>query len=29
MITAKQLPADKHKGFLVGTDDYMVLRLLV
>ena len=23
MITAKQLPADKHKGFLVGTDDYM------
>ena len=23
MITAKQLPADKHQGFLVGTDDYM------
>ena len=23
MITAKQMPADKHKGFLVGTDDYM------
>ena len=23
MATAKQLPADKHKGFLVGTDDYM------
>ena len=23
MVTAKQLPADKHKGFLVGTDDYM------
>lgn len=23
MISAKQLPADKHKGFLVGTDDYM------
>ena len=21
MITARQLPADKHKGFLVGTDD--------
>lgn len=23
MATAKQLPVDKHKGFLVGTDDYM------
>ena len=23
MITAKQLPADKREGFLVGTDDYM------
>ena len=23
MITAKQLPADKRKGFLAGTDDYM------
>lgn len=23
MISAKQQPADKHKGFLVGTDDYM------
>lgn len=23
MVTAKQLPADKHKGFLVGTDDYL------
>ncbi len=23
MVSAKQLPADKHKGFLVGTDDYM------
>lgn len=23
MVTAKQLPADKRKGFLVGTDDYM------
>lgn len=23
MATAKQLPIDKHKGFLVGTDDYM------
>jgi DNA-binding response OmpR family regulator len=23
MVTAKQLPADKHKGFMVGTDDYM------
>lgn len=24
MITAKEAPADKKKGFLVGTDDYMV-----
>ncbi|MGN1446422.1 MAG: response regulator transcription factor [Eubacteriales bacterium] len=23
MVTAKQTPADKHKGFLIGTDDYM------
>lgn len=23
MVTAKQLPEDKRKGFLVGTDDYM------
>lgn len=23
MISAKQLPADKHRGFSVGTDDYM------
>ena len=23
MLSAKQLPADKQKGFLVGTDDYM------
>ena len=23
MISAKHLPEDKHKGFLVGTDDYM------
>jgi len=23
MVTAKQLPADKRKGFLAGTDDYM------
>ncbi|MBQ7346967.1 MAG: response regulator transcription factor [Clostridia bacterium] len=23
MISAKQLPADKHKGFSVGTDDYI------
>ena len=23
MVSAKQLPADKHKGFLVGTDDYI------
>jgi len=23
MVSAKQLPTDKHKGFAVGTDDYM------
>ena len=23
MVSAKQLPKDKHRGFLVGTDDYM------
>lgn len=23
MVSAKQLPSDRHKGFLVGTDDYM------
>lgn len=23
MVTAKELPADKKKGFIVGTDDYM------
>lgn len=23
MVSAKQLPADKQRGFLVGTDDYM------
>ena len=23
MVSAKQLPEDKHRGFLVGTDDYM------
>lgn len=23
MVSAKQLPKDKHKGFLVGTDDYI------
>ncbi len=23
MVTAKQTPADKHRGFLIGTDDYM------
>ncbi len=23
MVSAKQLPADKHKGFSVGTDDYI------
>ena len=24
MVTAKQLQKDKHKGFLVGTDDYLI-----
>ena len=24
MVTAKEAPQDKHKGFLTGTDDYMV-----
>lgn len=24
MVSAKQLPEDKHRGFLVGTDDYIV-----
>lgn len=24
MVTAKEKPADKHRGFLTGTDDYMV-----
>lgn len=24
MVSAKQLPEDKHRGFLVGVDDYMV-----
>ena len=24
MITAKEKPADKHRGFQIGTDDYMV-----
>ena len=24
MVTAKEKPADKHKGFMIGTDDYMV-----
>jgi len=24
MVTAKQLPEDKKKGFIVGTDDYMI-----
>ncbi len=24
MLTAKSLPEDKHTGFIVGTDDYMV-----
>lgn len=24
MVSAKQLPADKRKGFLVGTDDYII-----
>ena len=23
MVSAKQLPSDKHRGFLVGTDDYI------
>ena len=23
MVTAKQLPDDRHRGFIVGTDDYM------
>ena len=23
MLSAKQLPSDKHRGFMVGTDDYM------
>ena len=23
MVSAKQLPSDRHKGFLVGTDDYI------
>ncbi len=23
MVSAKQMPVDKHQGFLVGTDDYM------
>ena len=23
MVSARQLPADRHKGFLVGTDDYI------
>lgn len=23
MVSAKQLPADRHRGFLVGTDDYV------
>ena len=23
MVSAKQMPSDKHKGFLVGTDDYI------
>ena len=23
MVSARQLPADKHRGFLVGTDDYI------
>lgn len=27
MVTAKQLPEEKCRGFLVGTDDYMVTRL--
>ena len=24
MVTAKEKPVDKHKGFIIGTDDYMV-----
>ena len=24
MVTAKETPADKKKGFIIGTDDYMV-----
>lgn len=24
MVTAKEAPADKHRGFIAGTDDYMV-----
>ena len=24
MVSAKQLPEDRHKGFIVGTDDYIV-----
>ena len=24
MVTAKEKPADKRKGFIIGTDDYMV-----
>ena len=23
MVTAKETPADKHRGFIIGTDDYM------
>ena len=23
MVTAKETPSDKHKGFIIGTDDYM------
>ena len=23
MVTAKEKPADKHRGFIIGTDDYM------
>ena len=26
MVSAKQLPTDKHKGFWVGTDDYITNR---
>lgn len=28
MVSAKQLPQDKRKGFLVGTDDYISFTLL-